>query len=106
MSQSLALAIMFEAKAERFSELLSALVEVAEHAEREEGCELFRVHRVPGQDHTLYVYEAWASEESLQLHQGTPRSKALTGKLDLLLVKTPSYLRLNPLGEVKSYTVD
>ena len=91
----------------RESEALEVLEELCKATHREDGCLLYAVHRVTGEDRAVFLLERWRSREDLDRHLATPHvaaKKAREGEL-FAGASRASFLEPTGFGEPALATV-
>jgi quinol monooxygenase YgiN len=91
----------------RESEALEALEELCEATHREDGCLLYAVHRVSGDDRAVFLLEKWRSREDLDRHLASEHvaaKKAREGEL-FAGASRASFLEPTGFGEPDRATV-
>lgn len=83
----------------REGEALEVLDELCRATHRDdEGCLLYAVHRVTGDDHAVFLLEKWRSREDLDRHLASPHVAAKRAREDELFAGASRASFLEPTG--------
>ncbi|MBW4471872.1 MAG: antibiotic biosynthesis monooxygenase [Stenomitos rutilans HA7619-LM2] len=90
--------LRFVARDGKKEALLKHLLETAEIAGKEPGTKLWTVHSSPIEPNTVWVYEAYADEQSKKRHESTPEYASAREDTGRLLAHPPQAFPLIPVG--------
>jgi quinol monooxygenase YgiN len=90
--------VRFTAQAGQGDALTAMLLEAADGVRSLDACLLYIVSRVPGDDETVWVTEAWTDRESHDASLKDEQAQALIKRALPLLAGPPEAIELRPAG--------
>jgi quinol monooxygenase YgiN len=98
MASPFGMHVRFTARPGQGDALAAMLLEAADGAGSLDACQLYIVSRVPADDETVWVTEAWTDRESHDASLQDEQAQALIKRAMPLLAGPPEAIELRPAG--------
>lgn len=96
MSDPVVVTAVFRPVPGQFDAVYEALVPAIQEVHREQGCELYAIHKHPD-GNTIVMIEKWESAELLDAHGGGEAVAKLNASIEGKVTGPPEVTRLEPL---------